>query len=237
MRLTSLLRTFDLPLESVTQQDRKSVIASVRAEYLRRAKEEHPDLAPTEKKDEASQKFKKLHEEFTETTQLLEDGVRPGVFVPPSGQETTSQTIRRPFSHPISPEKSEPGPRYPVTKTPEFDMATRIKCNLIFWSGLFVFMMGMREFLVWSAGSTYAWSRPANLNPFWIRRFQNEWVDDAAKERSSLSKAEMKAKVQEKVKKLEVKKDRGVDEFYQKRRISNVKRKYTPRGSTSGQSL
>merc|ERR1712224_529239 len=89
----------------------------------------------------------------------------------------------RPYAY--NPADVQEGPRYPVMRQ-EFDTKTRIKGNLIFWTGFFSFLCFMREFLVWSAGSTYAWSRPADLNPFWIRRFQNDWVDKAAKDREEV---------------------------------------------------
>lgn len=226
--------------------DRREIIASVKQEYFRRAKEQHPDLVPDEQKAEASTRFNLLHEDFTETTELLEQGVQPRAVegtreAVERAENMYGGSIRQPmYRYPNQAEAAaySEGPRWPAPSGPVFDTYTRVKCNIIFWSGLFCFMTFMREFLVWSAGSTYAWSPPADLNPFWIRRFQNDWVKDSAKDRNAPPEKtqgtranEVKKKAEAKVKKLAATQDRKLDDFYKKRHIRDVKTRYTPRGS------
>lgn len=239
--MSTLLRGFDLPRETLASQDAKELMASVKVEYLRRAKQQHPDLVPDERKALAEDQFKVLHEEFSEATKLLEDGVvvrhLPSAMNGHSGEMSGGPgvTMRYPMHAHPSTMDFQAGPRYPVHKQPQFDTITNLRCHAIFWSGLMLFLMGLREFLVWSAGSTYAWSRPANLNPFWIRRFQDDWTGRAKEDRKpkvdkNSAEAIRKAKYQKKMSELEAKRDRGLDEFYQKRHISNRKQKYSVRG-------
>jgi len=243
LRLVSLLRNFGLSQEMVARQDSKAIAATVRAEYLRRAKEQHPDLVPDERKEEAARNFKVLNEEFSETTTLLEEGVRPNYNPPRHGMESAGSNVRQQgfryhvYNHDYEGEHHSEGPRYPVDRRPQFDTYTRIKCNVIFWTGLVSFFAFMREFLVWSAGSTYSWSRPETMHPFWIRRYKDNWGNKALEDRTTpaeltpgTEECEKKTKADKKKKELQMKKTRDMDEFYTKRRISNVKRTYSPRG-------
>jgi len=244
LRLHSLLRNFSLPHEVMASEDRREIIAAVKQEYFRRAKEQHPDLVPDEQKADASKRFALLHEDFSETTDLLEEGVQPRAVAGTreaveKAENMYGGSIRQPmYRYPAKAEDYSEGPRYPVPTGPVFDTYTRVKCNIIFWSGFFCFLTFMREFLVWSAGSTYAWSKPADLNPFWIRRFQNDWVKDSAKDRSlppdktpGTREYAAKKKAEAKVTKLTATTDRKLDDFYKKRHIRDVKTRYTPRGS------
>lgn len=220
LRLTSLIRRLGLSPHDFAKQDTKMAVTAVKAQYFELAKERHPDRAPNERKEEAKEHFVQLNEIFEETVQLLEHGVRPAFG------ETEQVFWQQPGLHPGGPSPFESMQRQRVFQhkpKQEFDLKTRIKGNLIFWSGLFIFLSGFREFLVWSAGSTYAWSSPRDSNIFWVRRFQDGWTDGKEKEKQPVV---MTPKVQQ----LAQKKDRDIDSFYQKRGISNIRRKTEPRG-------
>jgi len=201
-------------------------MSALKSAYRDRAKEQHPDRAPDAEKAEASQKFVQLNSDFDEALKLLEAGVRPVAgWTSPSSQygsaageahagptwQHPQHFSARPFVH------SQP---------PQFDTYTRVKGHLIVWSSLFVFLTCFREFLVGTAGSTWAWTPSSSLNPFWVRRFKDEWASEVQEK-----KKEDKAKDAERRKKqLPQKTERGVPSFYQKRGISNVRKQYSPRG-------
>lgn len=201
-------------------------ISTVRAAYYRLAKEQHPDRAPEAHKEEASKCFMRLRNDFEEAITLMEQGIRPkGAGGATTGSWQHQQPGARPaYNPPVWEEGHQPFQHRAVQK---FDLYTRVKGNLIFWSGLFVFLTGFREFLVWSAGSCYAWSSPSDLNPFWVRRFKDEWTEESAKERVAKKTPEPE---KPEVQKERARRDRGVSNFYQKRGISNVRRKTEPRG-------
>merc|ERR1719188_1932082 len=75
------------------------------------------------------------------------------------------------------------------TEPQTFDLETRVKGHVILWSSLFVFLMGFREFLVWSAGSSYAWTRPQKTNEFYVRRYSDEWQKDKEEAMQALEKS------------------------------------------------
>lgn len=83
---------------------------------------------------------------------------------------------------------------------------------------------------MWSAGSTGKWYGTASLpiNPFWIRRFGEDWAGNAQKNREDpvenrvgTKEYVIKEKTAQKVKDLARKTERGTDSFYTKRGISN----------------
>lgn len=158
---------------------------------------------------------------------MLNEGVRP------AGQDHTMRAEGGVYMRRGPEFKGEmdfsPGPRYPAHKGPEMDTFTRVRCWAAVGFGFFVFFTFLREFLVWSAGSTGKWYGTANLNPFWIRRYAEDWSQGAKKDREAPSEkmagtkaALIKKKTEEKVKELKTKSDRGTNEFYTKRGVSNA---------------
>lgn len=224
-RLALLLRNFGLTPADMARAhgaDPKETISEVKAAFHRLAKEEHPDLAPDEGKDKAADRFVQLRGDFEEAIKLLENGVRPVVLG--SDHPSWQQQARgpRPMYKPVQNMRQE---YFQHRKEQQFDMQTRVKGNFLFWGGLTLFLMGMREFLVWSAGSCYAWSAPSGADPFYIRRFQGTW-DNEAKVKVKEDQAQEEAKP-----KYVAPKERGLDNFYQKRGISNKRRQTQPRGT------
>eukprot|EP00927_Polykrikos_kofoidii_P010039 TRINITY_DN14237_c0_g1_i1.p1 TRINITY_DN14237_c0_g1~~TRINITY_DN14237_c0_g1_i1.p1 ORF type:complete len:249 (-),score=49.87 TRINITY_DN14237_c0_g1_i1:79-825(-) len=237
VRLASLLRRFGLaPMEFVKQETRPAV-QSLRSSYHRLAQEQHPDKAPEAKRDEAAERFKQLNMDYDEAVKLLEAGVRPAFGTPVAGAARINlhTQMGTPGSggaaaYMYGPQPWNPNGR-PSSEPAQFDLKTRVKGNLIFWTGFVSFLFLAREFLVWSAGSCFAWSRPADWNPFWIRRFQDEWADEERKHRKKVEdEGGVGAAVKRKMSIEPERKDRGVDPFYQKRGISNVRREHHPRG-------
>jgi len=228
-RLTALLRNFGLCPVTLAKEDKQAAITAVKAAYRRLAKEQHPDTASDRLKGEASQRFAALHNDFQEALQLLEADVTPSVGSYPSSASWRQQTSTRSNIHDTWRGYTE-APAFQHRKPLEFDLKTRVKGNVIFWSSLFMFFCGLREFLVWSAGSCYAWSRPSDANPFWVRRFKDEWLDNHDKEEHAKATAPMPDAQVQKIKEVTERKTRNIDNFYVKRGISNVRRKTQPRG-------
>lgn len=241
-RLASLLLRFNLshaPRADAAVQG-GNLVADLKAEYLRLAKECHPDRAPDERKREAAEGFMQLQQEFEEAMKLLEAGVRPSAWNYGPESSTYSAPVGAQRWTPTSSGVEFTAPRYepppwselhrPYREQPkqeEFSLMTRIKGHMALWGGLFIFFSALREFLVWSAGSTFAWQPPANLNPFWIRRFDDKWSEAPKEHRKSL---EEMAPIKRKMSMQPTTIDRGVDDFYKKRGVSNVRRDYQPRG-------
>eukprot|EP00930_Biecheleria_cincta_P089312 TRINITY_DN78594_c0_g1_i1.p1 TRINITY_DN78594_c0_g1~~TRINITY_DN78594_c0_g1_i1.p1 ORF type:complete len:257 (+),score=49.58 TRINITY_DN78594_c0_g1_i1:102-872(+) len=235
VRLATLLRSFGLCPRELSQQEPKLALACLKAAYRDKAKEEHPDRAPDEEKSAAQERFVRLNNEFAEALKLIEAGV-----VPVSGWSAPDAYDAAGGHRAAHPAWQHPGfqPGHPMnarvfkhSEPPQFDTYTRVKGHLILWSSLFVFFTILREFLVGTAGGTWAWRAPNTLNPFYIRRFEDEWMEDAqakrrADEEAKRNREEKLAKEGMKPEKVE----RGVPSFYQKRGISNVRRKYEPRG-------
>jgi hypothetical protein len=227
LRLTALLRKFDVPAELVSSQNTKLLQAAVKSEYLNRAKIQHPDLAMDQHKDSSARQFKILSQEYREATAMLDEGVRP------AGQDfSVNASGAKYMSRPeFSGDKTaySPGPRYPEHKRLEMDTLTRVRCWAAVGFGLFVFISFMREFLVWSAGSTGKWYGTASLNPFWIRRYDDTWQKGPKNDREAppemiagSKEAKIKAKTDTKIKELKSRKERGTTDFYAKRGISNA---------------
>lgn len=223
-RLSVLLRNFGLSPKDLVNKEAKVVIPLLRSEYYRLAKEQHPDLAPDDLKVEAARRFTRLRSDFEEASNLLEAGIRPWES---STTGSTDSKTRFVYQQPWHKSKEQPW-EDPWTQ-PKFDLKTRIKGHLYFWSGLLIFLTFFREFLVFSAGSCYAWSLPKTINPFWVRRFKDEW-NDSADEVTEEKKKKALEDEQQPPTYAPVKKYRDVDNFYQKRGISNVRKKYEPRG-------
>mmetsp|Transcript_116630 Transcript_116630/g.249372 ORF Transcript_116630/g.249372 Transcript_116630/m.249372 type:complete len:247 (-) Transcript_116630:16-756(-) len=230
-RLAVLLKGFGLSPVELAGKESKEAVVTLRSHYYQLAKELHPDRASPERKADASEKFAALTNDFDEALGLLEAGVRP--WVPDAspgsyahGQEVGSAERWRYNPQQVWQERERP---FVHRQAPVFDTKTRVKGHLIVWSGLFFFCCFMREFLVWSAGSYFAWSMPQSMNIFWVRRFQDEWTDTAKADRERQPSAEEVA-TKLKVAKIAQKKDRGLDNFYQKRHISNTRKHYEPRG-------
>eukprot|EP00405_Crypthecodinium_cohnii_P008680 CAMPEP_0206427590 /NCGR_PEP_ID=MMETSP0324_2-20121206/5131_1 /ASSEMBLY_ACC=CAM_ASM_000836 /TAXON_ID=2866 /ORGANISM="Crypthecodinium cohnii, Strain Seligo" /LENGTH=235 /DNA_ID=CAMNT_0053892899 /DNA_START=332 /DNA_END=1040 /DNA_ORIENTATION=- len=220
-RLAVLLRSFGLSPAELAKQEPKAAITALRTRYKQLAKEQHPDVAPEGMKEQAAEKFVLLQGHFEEAVET------------PGGGNSTWGAHLLAVTHSLGRGKADlhraflDGARQPFQHQaePQFDTKTRVKGHVVLWSSLFLFLAGMREFMVWSAGSTYAWKPPTDLNPFWVRRFADEW-HDTHKQKVETPKAPPKPAVQE----LRRKQDRGVSTFYQKRGISNARRKTEPRG-------
>jgi len=217
LRLAKLLRGLGIEHSDIAQHDSKSMVAKVRTAYYQRAKEEHPDLAPQEQKAEAGKAFVKLHQDFKDAVKLLEDGVKP--YLGGSSPESFHQ-------HTYMYEAVDFSERFGQKRPQQFDTKTRIKGHLIFWSSLVSFMVFMREFLVWSAGSTYSWYRPPDLNPFSLRRYQpqGEWKGlekCAPKEEKETTKSQAEQKPAPK---------KDVDPFYAKRGVGTANKGKRPSG-------
>ncbi|CAE8627631.1 unnamed protein product [Polarella glacialis] len=233
-RLGMLLRRFGLCPVELARQEPKVAVSVLKAAYYSKAKEAHPDYAPEEDKDAAAQRFVELNSEFAEAVKMLEAGVVPASWASGSSSSSSSspsgvggggahnwQAGYRPGFH------SAPWPGggkpFQHSEPPQFDLYTRAKGHLIVWSSLFVFLTLFREFLVGTAGSTWSWSPPNTINPFWVRRFKDEWGSEAQVKQISQDAQVPKPPKPEKV-------YRDTPTFYQKRGISNVRRKYEPRG-------
>lgn len=232
-RLSTLLHNFGLPPSELAGfRDHKAIVSRVRAVYLRRAKEMHPDLAPEERKAEAAASFVALQKDFQEAVQLLESGVTvagaaaASARYPPGGTTAEGRVRWAASPHAAGVRKAWERQQAPPES---FDIVTRVKGHLVFWSGLFIFLCGFREFLVLSAGSTAAWYTPSDLNPFWVRRFQDEWVDQRKEHMAEATTRQeaVKAKARERQKELnKAKRDKeGSDSFYKKRSNSKPKRR------------
>lgn len=175
------------PIE-MARHEQKAIMANLRQKYFLLAKERHPDLAKPEHKATAAEGFVQLHTEFHEAIELLEQGVRP-VFQSVYSSHSTSPKHAPGYygwqpqdPHMYSYQAHAWNPHaagFQHTQEPVFDLKTRVKGHVLLWSSLFIFFTLLREFLVGTAGSTWAWSPPANWNPFWLRRFQNEWAEEA----------------------------------------------------------
>lgn len=217
VRLATLLRGFGLCPVEISKQESKSAVSRLKAAYREKAKVQHPDLASPGNEDEAQQNFAKLSTEYDEALTLLEAGVSP-VMINSSSFDPTSHASE---AHPAFRHHSHwAGTRASrqAYEPQQFDTYTRVKGHLIVWSSLFVFMTCLREFLVGCAGSTWAWQPPSNLNPFWVRRYSDDWnSQDAPLKKPEGEKKPVKDQPA-------LPKERKVSEFYQKRRISNVRR-------------
>mmetsp|Transcript_75530 Transcript_75530/g.149300 ORF Transcript_75530/g.149300 Transcript_75530/m.149300 type:complete len:241 (-) Transcript_75530:58-780(-) len=227
VRLTTLLRGFGLCAQEFAATQPKAVIAAVRTEYHRLAKEQHPDHVPEVQKAEATKRFIQLQGNFEEVVKLLEAGVRPAGTVASSAESSGGSTGAR-YVHPQYVWPTHVHQAYEDSKPQEFSLMTRVKGASIILGSLVGFFFGLREFLVWSAGTTFAWNPPQNSGSL-FRRFRDDWASEVKQTIAQQKEQEaVKAKVLEK--KAPAKKERGVDEFYQKRGIRNEKRKTQPRG-------
>lgn len=230
-RLMALLHGFGLNSAKLADQQPKAVMATLRAEYYRLAKERHPDRVPEEQKAEASERFVQLQNDFSEAVKLLEAGIQPWRLPPMGGmQPGPGRKMYAPPSY--GGYGYGQGHNFQHLEPQEFDTKTRIKGHVVVWSSLFVFFCFFREFLVWSAGSTGAWNPPKELSLLKIRRYRDDWVeekDTKKKEEEEAAKAALREK-QKKAAFQAKKTDRSVGDFYQKRGISNVRRKTEPRG-------
>mmetsp|Transcript_56097 Transcript_56097/g.121345 ORF Transcript_56097/g.121345 Transcript_56097/m.121345 type:complete len:239 (+) Transcript_56097:71-787(+) len=223
-RLAALLHRFGISAIELAHQEPKATVALLRSRYYQLAKESHPDRAPMARKVEANETFTRLNEDFEEAVKLLEGGVLP---LAARGDSTGagSQATQK-----YRPEMYQTRVWTPTPKM-EFDLKTRVKGHLVFWSGLFVFLSLLREFLVYSAGHGFAYRPPADYNVFWIRRFSNTWSLEEQKHRETKQAEEVDKKVKAKAVAVEIPKERRVDDFYLKRGISNSRKRYSPRGS------
>lgn len=209
-RLLTLLRRFGIQSAELADKDPKAIIASVRAVYFRRAKEEHPDLAPEERKSEAKEKFVKLQQEFSETIKLLEEGIRPGGDVHPAnaasmpGDPNLRRTAHWRSEYQFHDARTwastggladEHKPRQKI----EFDTVTRLKGMSVLVTGVVIFGYVLREFLVWSAGHQFAWYGPSRNSGFLrVRRFKDEWDNVAKKDREPKSNRKEQQQMQRK---------------------------------------
>lgn len=244
-RLAVLLVRFQVS-PAVRNKDPKEILSELKAGYLRRAKEEHPDLVRPAQRKLAEEQFVKLKADFEEATQLIESGWASGSLH--TSQTAAAASGRAPGSSASARGASGGGsaaytPRSdfgqtfkPASKKQEFDTVTRVKGHAVFWGGLLAFLYVLREFLVFSAGSTYAWTRPESWNPFWVRRFKDEWGNEVGKarkddqDRVERRKSGLMNESEKAVKKVKEKKERDMDNFYVKRGISNTRKKSYPRG-------
>jgi len=140
------------------------------------------DHAPPEKQAAYHERFIVLKSNFEEASGLLSEGVHPWLRVKSSPKATGATTGAGPADrenyNPPAWEHNYAGNYEPPKEKPEFDLVTRTKGHFVLWGGLLLFLTFLREFLVWSAGSTYAWNAPKNLNPFSIRRYRDGWVEE-----------------------------------------------------------
>jgi len=222
-----LIRGFGLCPTELAKEEPKAAIAALKVAWKHLAKEQHPDVAPEEKKVEAAQRFVQLQSQLEEAVGLLDAGIRPGqafsgVAYPHWQQQRSDDTARPTYTPPAWDKAPQP---FQHREQPKFDLQTRIKGHFVLWTSLFLFLTGFREFLVWSAGSTYAWSPPSDFNPFWVRRFQDSWHQDHKEKEAAPKKPELAKVIAERAKT-----KRDVPTFYQKRGISTAKRKTEPRG-------
>jgi len=232
VRLATLLRGFGLCPRELSQQEPKLALARLKAAYRDKAKEEHPDRAPTQEQSAAQERFIRMNDEYAEALKLIEAGV-----VPVSGWSAPDAHDATAGHHPGW-QQSGFQPGHPLhasrvfkhSEPPQFDTYTRVKGHLVLWSSLFVFFTFLREFLVGSAGGTWMWCAPSSLNPFYIRRFKDEWMEDAQTKRQADEEAKRQREKKLAKDASNRKVERGVPSFYQKRGISNVRKKYEPRG-------
>ncbi|CAE7197237.1 tpsp [Symbiodinium natans] len=229
VRLSSLLRGFGLCPVEISKQESKSAISVLKAAYRDKAKEQHPDLAPRERQAEAEKNFVKLSTEFDEALKLLEAGVLPVARAPTATADLnlglrngTSQAAWHP--HFTSPEWRAVNRQFTHSEQPKFDTYTRVKGHLIVWSGAFIFLTCLREFLVGFAGGTWAWHPPKDLNPFWVRRYDGAWSDKDKQEKGEPQSPPGRPQP------VKSEKVRPVSDFYAKRHVSKVRKKYSPRG-------
>eukprot|EP00929_Paragymnodinium_shiwhaense_P063022 TRINITY_DN31516_c0_g1_i5.p1 TRINITY_DN31516_c0_g1~~TRINITY_DN31516_c0_g1_i5.p1 ORF type:complete len:216 (+),score=44.70 TRINITY_DN31516_c0_g1_i5:116-763(+) len=174
-RLAYLLNRFGVSASEAARQDSKALAKLLRIEYHKLAQEKHPDKFAPAEKEQAADGFVQLHNDFSEAIELIEAGVSvslqgtaaaTGTYQARTYDASQWQEVPRPFQ-----------PR-PVQ---EFDGWTRAKGHMVLWTGLFTFFYVMREFLVWSAGSTGSWYAPSGFNPFWVRRFKDDWTQEGHK--------------------------------------------------------
>jgi len=217
--LGTLLRGFGLtPLEIVGQEP-KAAMVTLKTEFLRQAKEIHPDVVKDDEKADAQAKFISLHRNYEEAAKLLGSGVRP--LEPTAGWSSQGAAAHMRFAHRRDYDHDQ---HYtPPPSEPEFDTATKLKGRLVVGSVFVFFYYFMVEFLANSAGSTLKW-HPGNG----VRRYAT--VEEISEEKKKETEAK-KEKAKEKAKEREnEKRDRGLDSFYTKRGIRNEKRVYAPRG-------
>ncbi|OLP79259.1 Cell growth-regulating nucleolar protein [Symbiodinium microadriaticum] len=226
VRLSTLLRGFGLCPVEISKQESKSAISFLKAAYRDKAKEQHPDLAPRDEQAEAEKKFVKLSTEFNEAVKLLEAGVQPVerarvVDLNPGAQAGAAHAAWHP--HFQSADWRTVNRQFVHSEQPKFDTYTRVKGHLIVWSSAFIFFSLLREFLVGTAGGMWAWYPPQDLNPFWVRRYHGAWSDKDKPEKREQQQPSGPPQVKRE-------KDRPVSEFYAKRHVSKVRKKYSPRG-------
>mmetsp|Transcript_29240 Transcript_29240/g.67314 ORF Transcript_29240/g.67314 Transcript_29240/m.67314 type:complete len:229 (-) Transcript_29240:164-850(-) len=209
-RLASLLKGFGLCPVELAQMEPKKMMSSLRSEYFRRAKETHPDLASeSTAKEEASKNFVLLRERFEEAQKLIENGVVPSLS---AAQTSFSSSGSAPFRdaqtvyyyHP----SWNPSPK-PVV---EFDSMTKLKGRLLVFSVALALCAFLKEFGAAFAGISFSWHPGTS-----VRRWDSCPSADAAE----VPKAPI---VRQDTR------ERGVDSFYQKRGVSNTRKKYVPRG-------
>lgn len=228
-RLAVLIRNFGLcPVEFISSanNEQKQMMTSLRAEYRRLAKENHPDMAPADQKEQASDKFVKLKNDFEEAHKLLESGIRP-VGASTSGPsatrwQATSAGSAAAGGGPMGNVWYEPAPhwqekQWEKSKPPEFDFATKMKGRFVVGSGLILFVYFMREFGAAFAGSTFAWHPGTGT-----RRYGGQQESAAAVRQEAADKPKVKPQV--------VPERKPVDSFYTKRGISGTKKNWQPRG-------
>lgn len=226
-RLALLLRGFGLCPTQVAREEHKATITNLKSAYKRLAKEKHPDRVPADEQIMANQVFSDLQTDFEETVSLLQTGVRPAQNLDAYSQRWSPSWSGDLKSATRVHWTPQPAEEFKHREPPEFDIFTRVKGTLVFCTSLYFFLSGFREFLVWSAGSTYAWSRPpVDLNPFWVRRYRDDWVSHQVQ----VVEAQKSVPRNEKVEAIQQKKSRDVPSFYQRRGISNVRKKTQPRG-------
>mmetsp|Transcript_130395 Transcript_130395/g.243962 ORF Transcript_130395/g.243962 Transcript_130395/m.243962 type:complete len:227 (+) Transcript_130395:22-702(+) len=209
-RLGTILRKFGMSSADCFHQDSKWIITSLKAEYKKQAMVSHPDLASESNKAEASKKFIQMRQDYEEAMKLLEGGIRP---VDVQHAAHPSQASGGPSASMRYPEAGQSW-QYQESKRqePEFDFLTVLKGRLLVFSTLFTFYYFFPEFLALSAGSTMKWHAGSG-----VRRFSEAPKDEAPAAPPK--------------KKVEVKVQRKVDPFYEKRGIKKQSTKYSPRGS------
>jgi hypothetical protein len=171
----------------------------------------------------------RLRSDYEEVTRLVEGGMLTGNM----GTASTTSGVGKGSGIRYEPPIWAAGHK-PFVHRPKqvFDVKTRAKGMFAFWTGSLMFLYLLREFLVGTAGSTWAYNRPDSLNPFWIRRFKGDWDNDLNKDREAKGEKVERAKSLKKEHEDKVGTTRNMDSFYVKRGISNVRRKSSPRGWT-----
>lgn len=218
-RLGIILRKFGIPAGDVAKQEPQVLKSALKVEFMKQAKESHPDLASEADKEEAQQKFIRLRQDYEEAVKLLESGVRP------SWSQQAGSTHRQQGGDPFAQAGSvhytseqhgaagRPWNEYqePPRQEQEFDFATRMKGRLILATGSIFFFFGMREFLAYSAGGTMKWHPGSG-----VRRYA---------EVGPVSDSPIPVPI-----KTDVKVQRKVDSFYAKRGVKDKTTEYRPRG-------